>query len=90
MNRTASLIVPLLAALSIALSGCSQPDRATQVLSSQGFKDIVIHPVGLADAFSCSEGDNFYTPFTARGPGGATVNGVVCSGFLKGATVRFR
>lgn len=90
MNRTASLIVPLLAALSIALSGCSQPDRATQVLSSQGFTDIVIHPVGLADAFSCSEGDAFYTPFTARGPSGTTVNGVVCSGFLKGATVRFR
>lgn len=90
MNRTASLVVPLLAALSIALGGCSQPDRATQVLSSQGFTDIVIHPVGLADAFSCSEDDAFSTPFTAKGSSGAAVNGVVCSGFLKGATVRFR
>jgi hypothetical protein len=90
MNRTTLLFIPFLTALSITLGGCSQPDRAIQVLSSQGFTDIVIHPVGFADAFSCSEGDYFYTPFTARGPSAATVNGVVCSGFLKGATVRFR
>lgn len=90
MNRTASLIVPILAALSIALGGCSQPDRAMQVLSSQGFTDIVIHPAGFADVFSCSGSDTFYTPFTAKGPSSAAVNGVVCSGFLKGATVRFR
>lgn len=90
MNRTTLFLIPLLLALSIALGGCSEPDRATQILSAQGFTDIVIHPVGFVDAFSCSEGDSLYTPFTAKGPSGAAVDGVVCSGFLKGATVRFR
>jgi hypothetical protein len=39
--------------------------------------------------FQCSEDDTFRTPFTAESSTGRQVTGVVCSGILKGATVRF-
>jgi ATP sulfurylase len=73
----------------VTLTGCSQPDRATSVLEQQGYGDIVIHPITFRDLFYCSEDDQFITPFTAKTNNGSTVSGAVCSGLLKGATVRF-
>ncbi len=37
---------------------------------------------------ACSEDDVFRIGFTALGPTGKSVSGTVCSGFLKGATIR--
>lgn len=67
------------------LSACSSPDSATKALSRAGYSKINI--TGYA-FFGCSEDDFFHTGFTAVGPTGVRVEGVVCSGFLKGSTIR--
>lgn len=75
----------VLAALFV-LSGCTAPDEAARVLTSMGFTQVTV--TGY-NAFACSEDDVFHTGFTARSPTGQFVSGTVCSGWLKGATVRF-
>lgn len=65
------------------------PKGATAILEAQGYRNIAI--TGY-DWFACGEDkDNFYaTGFSAEGPTGGRVRGVVCKGFFfKGATVRF-
>lgn len=77
----------LLAAIVAAmLTGCTSGDKAREVLAAQGFTEIEI--TGY-DVFGCSEDDTFHTGFKATAPNGNRVEGVVCSGILKGATVRF-
>lgn len=61
-------------------------NEATRVLRYNGYTNIKI--TGLKP-FSCSEEDDFATGFTAKSSSGQTVSGVVCSGFLKKATIRF-
>ena len=75
--------------VSSLLTSCTQPDRATRILQEQGFTEIQTHPYGVMTLFACSEDDTFRTPFTAKGANGNIVNGTVCSGLFKGATVRF-
>lgn len=75
------LIVSLL-----IMIGCSRPEHATKVLQSAGYTNIVI--TGF-DFFACSDSDKFSTGFTAISPNGVAVKGTVCSGFFKGATIRF-
>lgn len=79
----------LLILLSVALTSCSQPQHATEILRSQGFRDVQIRPWGVLTLFQCSQDDLFKTPFTANSQANAQVSGVVCSGFLKGSTIRF-
>jgi hypothetical protein len=75
----------ILAAL--VLVGCTQPDKAAQLLKAQGYTDIEITGFNF---FSCSEDDAYHTGFTAKTVTGATVRGTVCAGmFFKGATIRF-
>lgn len=69
------------------LAGCVDSDTASNVLSANGFKDIVI--TGY-DAFGCSDEDSFRTAFQATSPSGQRVTGVVCSGYMKGSTIRFK
>jgi hypothetical protein len=78
-----------LSLLLILLGGCTNPNGATTILGAQGFTDIQINPVGPGWLFRCSEDDQVRTPFTAVSPSGTEVNGVVCTGFLKGSTIRF-
>lgn len=59
--------------------------RAKEILASQGYSNIVMTGYSF---FGCSEDDTFANGFTATAPSGATVTGVVCSGILKGSTVR--
>jgi hypothetical protein len=74
----------LLAVISIA--GCTDETAARRALESSGFTDVKI--TGYA-YFGCSDKDTFHTGFEARGPKGQFAEGVVCSGWLKGATIRF-
>jgi hypothetical protein len=69
----------------VALTGCTRPGLAERVLSEQGYTDIDAGGYGF---FSCSEDDAFKTNFTATSPAGKRVEGTVCSGWFKGATIR--
>ena len=75
--------VAILAALGLA--GCTDPQTTREVAEAQGFTDV---QVGGYDAWACAKDDTHSTAFTARGVNGKCVAGVVCSGFLKGATLR--
>ena len=76
----------LAVALTLGLTSCYSTNDAEKALISAGYTDITIN--GPAP-FSCSDDDTFKTAFTARNPNGAMVSGAVCSGWLKGATIRF-
>jgi len=76
----------LIAAAALALAGCTgSPDWATNALSAYGFKSIAL---GGWAMFGCDDRDQFHRAFTATNPTGQRVRGVVCGGWLKGATVR--
>lgn len=65
------------------------PDReaqAIQLLRNAGLSDVSL--TGYAP-FGCSEDDVFRIRFRAQGAGPAPVEGVVCSGFLKGSTIHY-
>ena len=74
----------LLAAVLVA--GCTAQNTAKRVLAQQGYSDVRITGYRL---FMCAESDDFSTGFEATSPSGVRVTGAVCSGWLKGATVRF-
>lgn len=73
--------------LALLLTSCGvDEDKAIKALESQGMTNIKI--TGFA-IFGCSKDDSFRSNFTATGVNGKTVSGTLCSGFLKGTTVRF-
>lgn len=73
-------------AIALGLAGCTKPDEARRTLDNAGYSDI--HIGGYA-AFKCdSKSDTYATEFTAKGPTGHQVTGAVCSGLLKGNTIR--
>lgn len=74
------------AVMLLSLVGCSSSNDANKALKANGFTDIQTHGRAF---FSCSKDDSFATKFTAKNSKGETVTGVVCSGLLKGSTVRF-
>lgn len=75
----------LCAVLAIALCGCTSEGDATRALAGAGYTEIRITGYRV---FGCADSDAFHTGFEAKGPTGRRVTGVVCSGWLKGATVR--
>lgn len=76
----------LLIIAAVSLVSCTEPDKATSVLESQGYSDIEI--TGYRP-FMKGEDDAFSTGFEATAPDGRRVTGAVTGGFLKGSTVRF-
>jgi len=74
----------MLVALSSVVFGCTRPEQARTVLEQQGYDNIEI---GWPRPHSCGEDDNFSATFTAV-KDGQEVKGVVCSGVLKGSTIR--
>lgn len=70
----------------LTLSACTDNNTARRALSNLGFTQI--QTTGYA-FFGCGESAQFSTGFIAVSPTGQTVKGVVCSGWLRGATVRF-
>jgi hypothetical protein len=79
-NRYLFLAVALL-----ALTACTDNDEATRALQGAGYHDI---QMSGSRWFGCDTDDMFATGFEAKGATGTPVTGVVCSGPLKGSTVR--
>lgn len=77
-----------IAALALMLAACApmSDDTARRALISSGLTDIQLGGIAV---FGCDEKDFFRKKFTATNASGQRVSGVVCGGFLKGATVRF-
>jgi hypothetical protein len=87
--NTKTATVAIIAATALTLGGCGmdmlQSDRATEILQLEGYTNIEItgyNPV------VCSDDDLYKTTFTATNAAGNAINGVVCMGVMKGATVR--
>ena len=79
-------IVAALAAIALLASCTVDPGKATRALEAQGITQIRL---GGYSVFGCSKGDNFSSKFTGLGANGKPVSGVVCSGWMKGTTVRY-
>lgn len=79
--RRLLIIAPLL-----LLGACTDPVAARRALDSAGFTDIQIGGYAIQ---MCGRDDTYATRFTARNIHGKVVTGAVCSGWAKGATVRF-
>lgn len=67
------------------LAGCTAPDDAARVLATAGYTRIKVGGYGW---FKCDKNDSFATKFSAYGPSGREVTGVVCSDWLKASTIR--
>jgi len=78
------LIVVLFFAL--VMNGCTNRTEADIALRSEGYSDIKYTGYNF---FKCSQDDWYHTGFIAKNRNGMTVKGTVCSGFLKGATIRY-
>ena len=70
----------------LALQSCTRPDQARRTLGAAGYEKVEITGYRF---FGCSKEDTFHTGFKAVSPTGVPVSGIVCSGFLKGGTIRF-
>ena len=70
----------------IILTGCTDPSGASKVLRNNGYTNIHI---GGYSWFTCGRDDAYSTEFEAVSPSGNKVNGAVCSGLMKGSTIRF-
>lgn len=70
----------------LLLAACSDASGARHTLDNAGYTNVNI--TGY-DFFACSQDDVFSTGFTATNPKGKYVEGTVCSGLLKGSTIRF-
>lgn len=77
----------IITAVALALAGCTNPSGAREALLDAGYTNIEI---GGYDAWGCGEDDTFATKFTATGPTGRQVRGVVCAGAFKGETIRLK
>lgn len=80
MRKTILIIAVLL------ISGCSSSNDAQKALKAAGYTDIQTHGKAF---FACSKDDTFATKFSATNSKGERVSGAVCSGWLKGSTIRF-
>ena len=72
--------------LAFALAGCSAPQQAIDAVENIGLSEVEITGYRV---FGCGDDYTFHTGFLAKNSKGKTVSGVVCSGWLKGASVKF-
>lgn len=69
------------------LAACTDPGKATEILSENGYSNVYITGYRW---FGCSDDDFYHTGFDATSATGKRVAGTVCSGlFFKGSTIRF-
>ena len=80
------VVTILLICLSISCTSDNDFSNAKKQLENQGYTDVV--NTGW-NAFCCDEKDNFSTGFKAKDKNGNKVKGCICSGVLKGITIRF-
>lgn len=86
-NRSLRLWALALATCSaLVLSGCTDAPTAERVLRQNGYTEI--ETTGYR-AFMGGKEDTYVTGFRAKSPSGQIVTGAVCSGWMKGATIRF-
>lgn len=78
-------ILGLMTAMAVILGACSDAPTAKRILESAGYTDVSTSGYAF---FACSQDDSFATGFTATAPGGQRISGAVCSGWLKGGTIR--
>lgn len=78
--------IALILTVATMLAACTDETAARKALAGSGFTDVQLTGYTY---FGCGKEDTFHTGFEARGPSGQFVNGVVCSGWMKGATIRF-
>ena len=71
----------------LAIAGCSDAPTAERILTQNGYKNITT--TGYSFMACDSKSDSFSTGFEATSPAGIRVSGAVCSGWLKGGTIRF-
>jgi hypothetical protein len=77
----------LILALCFLFIACTDERGAKRVLLDNGYTNVQI--TGF-DFFTCSDKETFATGFTATSPNGRRVQGAVCSGVMKGYTIRFK
>ena len=71
----------------VLMAGCSKAhDKVRSVLEGDGYTQIAVSGF---KPFACDEKDTFSNGFVAR-KAGRRVTGVVCSGWLKGYTIRIQ
>lgn len=76
----------LVLAAVFGLAGCTvSEDQSLLAVQGQGYTNVELGGIAL---FGCGEDDDFTRTWKATGRDGVRVKGVVCSGLLKGATVR--
>ena len=71
--------------ITISLTACSDDQGAHKALKGAGYTDIMTDGYSF---FGCGKDDMYHTKFTAKGPSGVQVSGVVCGGVFKGSTIR--
>ena len=79
------MIVLFVLLVSLTAVACTSESDAQRALKGAGYTDVIMTGYKV---FGCSEDDTFHSGFKAKGPTGQPVTGVVCSGILKGSTVR--
>lgn len=84
MKRLSALL--LFGLLCFSLIGCTDEKSAQRVLSDQGYTQINFTGYRI---FSCGDDYQFHTGFAAKAPNtGRPVSGTVCSGWLKGNSIK--
>lgn len=79
-------ILILISFISMMFMSCTDADGAQRILELNGYKNIQIEGYSI---FGCSDDDIFKTKFIAiHGQSQQSVQGVVCSGWFKGGTIR--
>lgn len=80
-------LLPILFLFAFAsCTSSSDFDKGKQQLQAQGYTEV--EDTGY-NFFCCSDQDTFSTGFTAKDKFGNEVKGCICSGILKGITIRF-
>ncbi|MCE9566385.1 MAG: hypothetical protein K8U57_30545 [Planctomycetes bacterium] len=68
----------------LALTACTSPDDVRKYAEAEGWESYEVTGYRF---FGCSKDDVFHTGFVAV-KNGKRISGVICSGWLKGATLR--
>lgn len=72
-----------------AIQSCTNPEhfaKGKHQLEMQGYTDV--RSTGWT-SYCCAESDDYTEGFVARDKEGNLVKGCICSGWLKGITIRF-
>lgn len=69
----------------LLLTACTDPETAVRAAEGVGLTDVKTSGYNM---WACGDDYTYTTEFTAKNAHGKEVSGVVCSGYLSGASVR--